>query len=334
MTFSYDRLADYFTAVAELGATDDPVRQRAIAAVLGFADDAPVPKAPEVVVLPPVLPPVLSPRPQGPETAGPGAAPAVSESTREKTRLRHTLTPVPASRRVRPDWLEHVTPLPPPPKSGSVTPPAATPLFAQRWSRAILSTAMSRDTVTNAIDIEAIVNGVSRGLPVRRVPRRIVPTLTHGVQLLVDRGPAAAPFLSDQELLIEQIRLVAGRDRVQLVRFDPSRGFVAGTGSRLRWKDYFNLAPPLPTMTIVLISDLGIAMVPQESNAMPSEWQAFVSRLRLRGNRVIAFVPYAPSRWPRTLRGRLGIVPWDRKTSVQSVRRLLGRRGAKRLVTS
>jgi hypothetical protein len=335
MSFSFERLADYFTAVAVLGAEHDPVTQRAIAAQLGFVEEAPPARPQEVVAPPATLPSTPHTPAQRPDAATGGAAPAVQERSRprqEKPSLSYSITRM-TSNRGRPDWLEHVLPLPPP-KSGGTTPPAPAPLLAQRWSRAILSTAMSRDTVTNTIDVDAIVDLVSRGMPIRRVPRRIVPTLTHGVQLLVDRGPSAAPFLGDQELLIQQIRAVAGSDRVQVLRFEPSRGFVAGGGSRRRWTDYFNLTPPVPGMTIVLISDIGITTVPHESNATPGEWQTFVARIGARGNRVIAFVPYAPSRWPRGLRGRLGMVPWDRNTSVQAVRRLLGRRGAKRPVTS
>jgi hypothetical protein len=248
---------------------------------------------------------------------------------RGKTRLSYTITPVPPSRRNRPDWLDHVTALPPPPRD-PLPPPAAAPLLAVRWSRAVLSTAISAGTVTNAIDVHAVVSAIARGMPIRRVPRQVIATLSRGVQLLVDRGPGSAPFLGDQELLIQQIRAVAGNDRVQVLRFDPSRRFVAGSGPRTRWKDYFGLTPPLVGMTVVLISDLGIASVPLDPGAGPAEWRDFVARLRARGNRVIAFVPYGQRRWPVLLRRLIGIVPWDRRTSVQSVRRLLGRRSRRR----
>ena len=39
MSFSFERLADYFVAVAELGAVDDPAKLRAIASILGFAEE-------------------------------------------------------------------------------------------------------------------------------------------------------------------------------------------------------------------------------------------------------------------------------------------------------
>lgn len=323
MTFSFGKLADYFRAVAELGAAEDREKQQAIAALLGLSEG----KAAAKAVAPEVKPEVRADRrlvAEGGSFSVTGSPVNLTPRREDAPPLRYTLTKLRSIRR-RPEWLEHVRPLPPPPQTSGSAPPAA-PLFAPRWSRAILSTAMSRETSSTTIDIEAIVAWRARGLPIRRLPRRILPTLTHGVQLLVDRGPATAPFLADQELLIQQIGLVAGNDRVQVLRFDPSRGFVAGSGSRLRWKDYFTLPSPPPGMMVVIISDLGIATVPHEGNATPAEWLKFISRLRARGNRVLAFVPYAPARWPAALRRRAGMVPWDRRTSVQSVRRLLGRR--------
>jgi hypothetical protein len=334
MTFSFDRMADYFAAVATLDAEDDPARQRAIAAVLGLVEPAPAPIPAKRVEAAPAPAPVPKSHREESYTA---RAPRTSTAEpvreqRQPPRLQYTLTRISSTARTRPDWLEHVPPLPPPPTRGTVIPPSPMSLLAPRWSRAILSMAMSRETATNTIDLDAIIRNLARGLPLRAVPHRVVPGLSHGVQLLVDRGTGAAPFLADQELLVRQIRAVAGRDRVQMLRFDPSRGFIAGSGPRTRWRDYFSLTPPLPGMTVVLISDAGTTSVPFESNALPAEWRDFVVRLRARGNRVIAFVPYARSRWPPLLRGVLGMLPWDRRTSVQSVRRLLGRRGRQRQV--
>jgi hypothetical protein len=331
MPASFERLTDYFVAVKELGAENDPVRQRAIAAVLGFIEEEVVTEP--APIIPPVPPVDRKPVATQEQTRTPTLREAfggVMGTRKRSTRRKYTITPLPPSRHSRPDWLDHVTALAPPRDSAPPPPPA--PLLTVPWSRAVLSTAISVDTVTNAIDVHAVVDAVSRGIPLRQVPRRVIPTLSRGVQLLVDRGPGSAPFLGDQEVLIQQIRAVAGNDRVQVLRFDPSRRFVAGSGPRTRWKDYFSLTPPLLGLTVVLISDLGIASVPLEPGAVPTEWRDFITRLRARGNRVIAFVPYGPRRWPPMLRRLLGILPWDRRTSVQSVRRLLGRRGRRPVI--
>ncbi|HEV7239443.1 MAG TPA: hypothetical protein VGQ36_09400 [Thermoanaerobaculia bacterium] len=324
MAFGFDRLTDYFIAVAALGAANDPEKLIAIAALLGLHDGAAKPQP----VLQTPIKPTIELTPIKPETKPPATAKQPPEparpASRQPTRIQHTVTRRPP-RAEPPEWLEHVKALPPP-RAVVVPPPAPAPLFAPRWSRAILSTAMSKDVATNTVDVEAMVDAIARGMVLRRVPRRIVPTLSHGVQLLVDRGPSSPPFLKDQDLLVQQIQVVAGNDRVQVLRFDPSRGFIAGKGPRTRWESYFDLLPPLPAMTIVVISDLGIARVPHESNAREPQWRDFLARLHSRGHRVIVFVPFAPARWPRLPRGLAHLVPWDRRTSVQLVRKIVGHR--------
>lgn len=332
MPFAFDRLADYFRAVAALGAAGDAQKQRAIAALLGLFEETPIPAAGKGE--PPFYPPQPEPETPASTAAAPGESSAAepvrppSRPPRRRTQVEHVIAPRRAPPE-RPPWLEHVKPLPPP-RAEVVPPPAPMPLLAYRWSRAILSTAMATATRTNAIDVEAVIDAVSRGVPLRRVPLRTLPTLSHGVQLLVDRGPASPPFLKDQDLLVQQVTVVAGSDRVQVLRFDPSRGFIAGKGPRTRWRAYFTLAPPPPRATVVLISDLGITNVPHESSAQPGQWLEFLTRLGARGNRVLAFVPYAPSRWPRLPHGVADLVLWDQRTSVQRVQRLAGRRVAKR----
>lgn len=325
MAFGFDRLADYFTAVAALGAANDPEKQLAIAALLGLYDGGAKlqPAAPAAVKPAPVEPVPLQAGVKASVIAKAQLAESSSRPSRQPARIQVTITRRPP-RNEPPEWLEHVKALPPP-RAAVVAPPAPASLLAPRWSRAILSTAMSKDAPTSAIDVEAMVDAIARGIVLRRVPRRSVPTLSHGVQILVDRGPSSPPFLEDQDLLVQQIQVVAGHDRVQVLRFDP-RGFLAGKGPRTRWESYFDLTPPLPSMTIVVISDLGIARVPHETGAPPAQWRDFLVRLHARGHRVIVFVPFAPSRWPRLPRGLAHLIPWDRRTSVQLVRKIAGRR--------
>lgn len=332
MTFAWSRLADYFTAVAALDAEHDAEKQREIAMLLGLIDKA-EPEAKKSV--PPILLKKIEPGPAAnrpatprepsrervtPPPAEPPPPPEPPRRSRPRPRLDVTLTPTSPERRTRPDWLEHVLPLAPP-RAEVARAPTPLPLFARRTSRAVLSTAMATDRETNAIDLDAIVKVSARGLRVQRVPRRVIPSLSHGIQLLVDRGPSAEPFLADQDLLVEQIRVVAGRDRVQVLRFDPSRAFIAGSGPRFDWVDYFAIEPrPLPGIAVVLLSDLGITTVPVETGATPDEWRRFIARIRTRGNPVLAFVPYGRARWPAALRNLAVMLTWDRKTSIQAVR--------------
>jgi len=47
--------------------------------------------------------------------------------------------------------------------------------------------------------------------------------------------------------------------------------------------------------------------------------------VRRAGCPLVAFVPYAPRRWPRALRRAMTIVQWDRRTSAVTIRNLVGR---------
>ncbi len=330
---SFARFADYFRAVAALGAENDARRCEAIAKLFGLEKSAE-----NLATPPPEKPPAQAP-PKLDLEAHPVSKASVSarlesepkRSRRRPRNLQFNVKLLPSARRRAPRWLEHVTPLDPP-RSTVLKPLPTAPLFEGRWWRAVLITAISTTDATSAIDMDAILEAISRGLPVRRIPRIVVPTLSHGVQVLVDRGPSSAPFASDQESLVEQIRSVAGRDRVEVLRFDPSLGFRAGNGPRTRWNDYFKVSRPLPQVAIVLLSDLGIASVPHEPAATPEQWEEFVLRIRARGNSLIAFVPFGPSRWPDRMQRRVGMIPWDRRTSAQSVRRRVGRHPHKETV--
>jgi hypothetical protein len=326
-SFSFSRLADYFRAVAALDAAHDPKKQRAIAEILGLAGPVATPVSQKIVAADVVLPPTrdtLSARLQATVTI---TAALTTGPTRQPRQRRKAVTfsiqPVPARALERPAWLDEAEILEPP-RNASAAPAAPRPLLERRASRAILSTAMATQTETNQVDVQALLDAEVEGRTLLRVPRRVVPGLSRGIQVIVDRGPAAAPFDTDQKQLIEQIRAVGGREMVSIVEIDPSRDFLAA-GGQDEWGDYFTRYRAMPHVAVALVSDLGIAQVPFERTAGAEEWARFISRIRAGGNPVIAFVPYAPARWPSILLRRAALVQWDRDTTVQSVRRALRR---------
>lgn len=131
------------------------------------------------------------------------------------------------------------------------------------------------------------------------------------------------PFLEDQAWLTERIRVVAGRDRTQVLGIDGSESFLAGEGIRLQWTDYFpRFVPPAGVVTI-LLSDLGIGRMPLAPWTSPSQWLSFVRALHKCGVPLVAIVPYARERWPSSLRQAIPIVQWDTRTTARSARRAL-----------
>jgi hypothetical protein len=328
--FSFSRLADYLRAVVALGAAEETdeaaAKRQRIARMLGLADRAEVSGA---VIAPIVSAPLersheTSVSVGGSETQSRGAALTAQAHPRRRRPVKFLMGTIPHPANERPAWLDAPEVLDPP-RPAAPPPAPPEPLLPRSSARAILSTAMASDMETNQVDVDALLTAELDGRLLLRAPRRIVRSLSHGVQVLVDRGPSAGPFDLDQVQLIEQIRAVGGKEAVSLVDLDPSRQFAAIGGDDAEWSDYFDRYRPLPGVTVVLISDLGAVRVPLEQSATSDQWLRFASRIRANGNPLIAFTPFGERRWPPLLRREMAILRWDRRTNVHAVRRALRR---------
>lgn len=195
-------------------------------------------------------------------------------------------------------------------------------LFRPSWTRSILSGSLSTPIPVGLIDLPALVDSLSRGQVVSRIPSIPRPSLIRGVQILVDRGESMQPFGRDQDEMVSAVRRVVGRGATQVLDFVgcPTRG--AGEGAVWDWGPY---RPPGHGTPVLILSDLGSGRyaAPGE-RASVREWLAFADALAHRPCPLIAFVPYPKSRWPRGLSRHLVILQWDRGTSVQNVRRAVG----------
>ena len=195
------------------------------------------------------------------------------------------------------------------------------PLFVPGWSRAILSAALATASEDGPIDLEALIPSIATKTPIGRLPRVPAPTLRHGVQLLLDRGPALTPFLRDQEWLADQVRKVAGTERVEMLDFfgcPTRRGPFEDESQEPAY------APPAMGTVILAMTDLGIGRPPGwEDRATEAEWLAFAGLVRKAACPLVALVPYDSERWPTALASRIMILTFDRVTAVATVRRLV-----------
>ncbi len=196
------------------------------------------------------------------------------------------------------------------------------PLFEPAWSRAIF-TALLGTWREGEIDLEILIEKVSRREVIERLPTSAASTLRRGVQVLVDTSRALLPFAADQAWALGEIEGVAGRELVSIWSFNglPTRGISNGI-----FDDPKPYVPPLPGTTVVLLSDLGIAWpIGTSERASVQEWMAFARRVRHAGCPLVALLPYAPSRWPRPLRRLINMVHWDPRTTAGRVRATIGR---------
>jgi hypothetical protein len=221
-----------------------------------------------------------------------------------------------------PVWLDSVTPFPAETDADLSFKLPYEPLFAPRQARHILSAALATRLSEGEIDVERIVSARARREPVRVVPRRLVPSLRRGVQVLLDRREALMPFFADQNNLVGALEAVVGKDRLSVLQFLHRPTRVLSFGKEMEEHAY---EPPALGTPILLVTDLGIGLTPLAQDMLSiDDWRDFAGRAARARCPVVALVPYSPERWPSALRGTINIVQWDRSTTAGEVHRSVG----------
>jgi hypothetical protein len=224
-----------------------------------------------------------------------------------------------APSRTTPDWLRLDRPLEDErPQHLDVRPPHE-PLLHAGWTRAILSAACATSLADGPVDLPRLVEAIARCRPVTELPRETLPSLARGIELLIDRGENLMPFVRDLRVLQQELVSVVGRDRTRIRYFDGCPTLGCGTGPRSSWKRRFE--PPPSDTPIVVLTDLGMARASAARTAATERtWMQFFQTARSAGCSVIVFAPYPLSRWPPALSRVVRAIPWDRPTTVSTVR--------------
>lgn len=206
--------------------------------------------------------------------------------------------------------------------------PETTPLFSRIQRRGILTAAIATSVREGELDVDAIVEILSAGIPIRKLPRLTRQTTRWGCQVLRDRGPGMAPFRQDVDQVVEALDDILANDCLEVHDFVgcPSRGLlrISKTGFK-PWR------PPPHGMPILVISDLGIGgpLLDQKRGTI-AEWVAFAHKARAAGCRLVGLVPYEATRWPPRVARAMTLVHWSERTLAGHVRRAL-RDSARRL---
>ena len=196
-------------------------------------------------------------------------------------------------------------------------------LFRREWTRAIVSEMLATACPCGDVDVSALVEQLARGKAVARAPRAMRPTLSRGVQLLIDIGEGMQPFERDCRQIRHDVATVTGKSKIRIWQYrdSPLSGIVPG--SAWEWGSY--KTPPMGTPVLV-ISDCGIgSSTIGTTESGVDDWMIFLEYVRRQQCPLIALVPYPRSRWPEALRLRMRVVQWDRRTTAGSVRYALGR---------
>ncbi|MFJ2932230.1 hypothetical protein ACIO8G_05645 [Streptomyces sp. NPDC087219] len=204
------------------------------------------------------------------------------------------------------------------------------PPWKQGWARGVMFGVVATPAESTVCDQAALLRGVARQKALLTIPRRRRLTTRRGAQLLLDHGKAMVPFQDDRPWLSDLLGSIAGRDRVEVLRFrgTPRRGVVRDDpGARDPYR------PPVPGTPVVLFSDLGRMRPPfaGASVAGADEWRGFIESVLRAGCPLICVTPYQLSAYREELRRRVAFIPLGRGVSIRHaqeatarVRRALG----------
>ena len=253
----------------------------------------------------------------GPEPAP--AQPGTPASARSLTFRRH-LRPagVDVGLRAQPgtDAPGNADLLPPEPAQRSAPLPLL-PLLPARVTPGILAASIATDAGDGIPDVDALVELVAQRRFDEAIPRVVRASLFRGVQLLLDRSPAMAPFARDVTELARLVRSVVGYN-VEEISFSGSPHDRLPHGGA-------SYALPRPGTPVLALSDLGIAHPPGFLRPdAHTTWRPLAELLLHRGSHLVAFVPYPRPRWP-ALGDCVRMIPWDTTTSPADVTRAVGR---------
>lgn len=193
------------------------------------------------------------------------------------------------------------------------------PLLEPGWAPRIVSAFVATDAPLGDVDVARLVTSVVQLRGMRRLPRKIRPTLRKGVQLLLDRDTSMMPLYADQTALHKLVAAIVGRERNSVFRCDTFPPRRVSPLAATKWGPY---APPPPGTPVLIAGDLGMARgaFPLSSDA-ERRWDEFLGPLREAGSPVLALVPCHPERYPPFVRANVRLVLWDSRTRPSDARR-------------
>jgi hypothetical protein len=318
-------LGDLALAIRRLPTQDREVLAR-IAACLGFGLEVPEPPKPQPKG---VWDPRQSPQRDQPREVPQPSKPAQAAANKPRERVSLPKPPLPKE-----GYVSRLEPLPRqdaaiPPIIANAEPislegtaliqPLRAPIFAPRAERAILSAAIAVQSRTGQVDLDGLIDRLVHRKFIDRLPRRPLPTLKHGVQLLLDRSESMLPYFDDLEALEARVRQLAGRSRCV------SRQFKGSPLSRQRFQQSSQPLKLVSQVPILIASDFGIgAPLLSRDRARPGDWARFVRQARTRQCPLVALIPHKPRFWPDWALAAFLCIHWDRSTTAGDLRKVIG----------
>jgi formylglycine-generating enzyme required for sulfatase activity len=182
--------------------------------------------------------------------------------------------------------------------------------FAPLASRAALLTRLRRVSAFwdsgGELDVDRIVNRLSRGEWLRRLPRRPRKRWGQSIQVIVDRSRRLIPYWMDQDLAVHDVERVYPRSRFQLAILPEGE---SEPRICLQPDGFGPYALPEPGAHVLVLGDLGC--LARDQGATAQWWLEWGQRLGASGNQPLALVPCLPDRCPAPLTEVWTILPWE-----------------------
>ncbi|WP_436501090.1 hypothetical protein [Actinokineospora sp. HUAS TT18] len=184
-----------------------------------------------------------------------------------------------------------------------------TPLLRPGAEYGVLQAAVSRPVHDGEVDIARLVTRLATGKPVDRLPRRRRWTLRFGVQLLVDHSSAMTLYEQDTWALAARLDRLLGAGTLSRWDFDGSP-----------WTDLDDRPYKVPSVgSVLILSSFGIHPACPPTHSVPA-WTKLIDTLHRNEIRAVAMIPFPRHRVPGWLTDLVPVIPWDRTTTVATVR--------------
>lgn len=210
----------------------------------------------------------------------------------------------------RPQWLEGIAPISTEQLSYNPTHIRIEPLLNDDWRRTFLQDTVSLFAKEGMVDIEDVINKISRGRPLQHIPYLSEPTMRYGLQLLIDTSSSTSFYSRDIDNVLETLNSLIPSEVLNIYTFEgtPLDGYVYSES----YDDEIYQLPSHP-QPILIISDLGIgskSFTKSEYQNYLQSWFKFVQLANERQCKMIVLTPYELQSYPFGLGTKIPMRHW------------------------
>jgi len=223
--------------------------------------------------------------------------------------VKHIVTSPDQQQSAAPDWFKNIEPIKEPIRANPhLAPPAM--LLLTPWARLwpFLRQALGATAFTRQLDVNKVVQQLSRGQSLCRLPyRRRIGWAVH-CQIIVDHHARVLPFWEDFNVLCQTLLRLRGFAGLDIVSFEQGpMGLCRTWGDKQALLRPYRM--PVSATPVLILSDLACLDAAPDSRR---DWLRFGLRLKTAGIKPVALMPCPQRLWDVALLSFFIPVCWDR----------------------